>query len=159
MAKGEMSREEKLQLNRDRQKAVRDAWKRESELVRKGEGTVNWSKKQQEEMMKTGRVSGYEGHHMKSVQAYPEYAAEADNIQFLSHDEHLEAHNSGKEKSGYRSPTNGYYDTETKKMHTFRSYQPQKPKTIKLTKPIHSAQQSEQSKAVVRRRGVISRER
>lgn len=30
-----MSKEEKIQLNRDRQKAVRDAWNREKEFVSK----------------------------------------------------------------------------------------------------------------------------
>lgn len=76
-----MSREEKLQLNRDRQKAVRNAWNREKELVGKGKGTVDWSAEQQKELMETGRVKGYEGQHMKSVNEYPEYAGSADNIQ------------------------------------------------------------------------------
>ena len=56
-----MTREEKLQLIRDRQKAVRDAWSREKTLVCQGKGTVNWNSEQQRELMEKGRVSGYEG--------------------------------------------------------------------------------------------------
>lgn len=135
-----MSREEKLQLNRDRQKAVRDAWNREKELVCKGEGTVDWSVEQQKELMEKGHVKGYEGQHMKSVNEYPEYAASADNIQFLTHDEHLEAHNSGMEKSGYHSPTNGYYDVSTKKMHSFGSQPPRAPKAFELSNPWYKSE-------------------
>lgn len=130
-----MSREEKLQLNRDRQKAVRDAWSREKELVSKGKGTVDWSAEQQKELMETGRVKGYEGQHMKSVNEYPEYAGSAENIQLLTHEEHLEAHNSGEEKSGYHSPTNGYYDVSTKTMHSFGENPPRAPETIELSNP------------------------
>ena len=90
-----MTREEKLQLIRDRQKAVRDAWSREKTLVCQGKGTVNWNSEQQRELMEKGRVSGYEGQHMKSVSQYPEYASSADNIQFLTHEDHLAAHNMG----------------------------------------------------------------
>lgn len=128
-----MTREEKLQLNRDRQKAVRDAWVREKSYVQQGKGTVDWTPEQQKELLETGRVKGYEGQHMKSCAQYPEYAASADNIQLLSHDNHLAAHNSGKSKSGYRSPTNGYYDCSTGKMISFGSKPPKAPKAIKLS--------------------------
>ena len=116
-----MTREEKLQLIRDRQKAVRDAWSREKTLVCQGKGTVNWNSEQQRELMEKGRVSGYEGQHMKSVSQYPEYASSADNIQFLTHEDHLAAHNMGNvnEQNGYHSVTNGYYDPETHEMHSF----------------------------------------
>ena len=132
-----MSREEKLKLNRDRQKAVRDAWNRERELVGKGKVTVDWSAEQQKELMETGRVKGYEGQHMKSVNEYPEYAGSAENIQFLTHKEHIEAHNSGTEKSGYHSATNGYYDATTKTMHSFGDNPPRVPETIELTNPCY----------------------
>ncbi|MBR5800454.1 MAG: hypothetical protein IKY23_10390 [Lachnospiraceae bacterium] len=132
-----MSREEKLQLNRDRQKAVRDAWSREKELVSKGKGTVDWSIEQQKEIMETGRVKGYEGQHMKSVNEYPEYAGSSDNIQFLTHEEHLEAHNSGEEKAGYHSPTNGYYDVSSKTMYSFGDNPPKAPETLELSNPCY----------------------
>lgn len=167
-----MSREEKLQLNRERQKAVRDAWNREKVLVSEGKGTVDWSVEQQKELMENGRVKGYEGQHMKSVNEYPEYAGSADNIQFLTHDEHLEAHNSGEEKAGYHSPTNGYYDASSKTMYSFGDNPPHAPETIELTNPCYkgesnsngqdkgyshnvsnSEQQSQQSNVVVNSHG------
>lgn len=130
-----MSREEKLKLNRERQKAVREAWCRERLLVSQGKGTVDWTAEQQKELMETGRVKGYEGQHMKSVNAYPEYAGTADNIQFLTHEDHLEAHNSGKEKMGYHAATNGYYDISSRTMHSFGDAAPHAPETIDLSTP------------------------
>ncbi len=44
-----------------------------------------------------------EGHHMKSVEAYPELQGDADNIQLLSRDEHTLAH-----EGSMRNPTNSY---------------------------------------------------
>ena len=110
-----MTREEKLQLNKDRKRAVKEAWSREKELVCNGKGTVDWTVEQQNELIEKGHVSGYEGQHMKSVNEYPEYAGCVDNIQLLSHEEHLAAHNCSEisEKKGYHSPTNGYYDVKT----------------------------------------------
>lgn len=130
-----MTREEKLQLNRDRQKAVREAWAREKSLCAQGKGTVDWSRAQQAELMSRGKVSGFEGQHMKSVSAYPEHAADPNNIQLLSHEDHLAAHNSGQEQSGYRSPTNGCYDPETGTMHSFGDGPPQAVEVIELSDP------------------------
>lgn len=144
-----MSREEKLQLNRDRQKAVRDAWCRERELVCQGKGTIDWTFEQQRELIETGRVKGYEGQHMKSVNEYPEYAASVDNIQFLTHDEHLEAHNCGEEKSGYHSPTNGYYDTSTKTMYSFGDNPPHAPEAIELSAPYYKGNSNSNGKEKV----------
>ena len=127
--------EEKQELNRLRKKAVRAAWAREQELCRSGMGTVNWTKAQQRELLATGRVSGYEGQHMKSVSKYPQYAGDPDNIQLLSHDAHLEAHNWGRGRSGYRSPTNGYYDSSTQTMHSFRRGAPRAPEARALSSP------------------------
>ncbi len=47
---------------------------------------------------------------MKSAEAYPDYAGDPDNIQFLigrnmDVNEHLDAHN-----GNYQNLTNGYYD-------------------------------------------------
>ncbi len=140
-----MTREEKLQLNRERQKAVREAWSREKKLVEQGKGTVNWNEKQQKELMEKGYVKGYEGQHMKSVSKYPQYAGSVDNIQLLSHEDHLAAHNSGKEKSGYRSPTNGYFDSNNKTMHSFGKNPPRAPKTIQLSTPCYQSSASSNS--------------
>lgn len=132
-----MTREEKLQLNKERQKAVREAWSREKDLVSKGRGTVDWTYEQQKELIETGRVQGFEGQHMKSVNEYPEYAGSLDNIQLLSHDDHLAAHNcsSLNDKSGYHSPTNGFYDTKTNEIVSFDDGPPRAPKVIELSNP------------------------
>ena len=127
-----MTTEEKKRINSERQMAVRKAWKREKELVQQGMGTVNWTEQQQKELLERGAVKGYEGQHMKSVSKFPEFAGSVDNIQLLSHEEHLEAHNSGIKKSGYRSPTNGYYDPQTKIMNDFGDRAPSPPKPMRL---------------------------
>lgn len=114
-----MTREEKLRLNRDRQYAVREAWKREKELVQKGMGTRDWTFEEQKELMENGYVRGYEGQHMISCSLDASQAANPDNIQFLTHDDHLDAHNQAGGQ-GYLSPTNGFYDEDT---HTLRNFE------------------------------------
>ncbi|MDY4488185.1 MAG: hypothetical protein SPE18_09070 [Candidatus Limivicinus sp.] len=79
-----MSNEDKKRLAYERQNAVRNAWKEEKSRVEAGLGTGNWSQKERAELLERGSVSGYEGHHMKSVGLYPEYAGDSNNIQFLS---------------------------------------------------------------------------
>lgn len=130
-----MTREEKLQLNKDRKRAVKGAWSRERELVSNGKGTVDWTREQQQELIEKGHVSGFEGQHMKSVNEYPEYAGCVDNIQLLSHDDHLAAHNCSElsDKKGYHSPTNGYYDVNTKTIQSFGDGPPRAPEVIDLT--------------------------
>ena len=151
-----MNRDEKLELNRQRQRAVRAAWSREKELCLRGQGTVNWTRAQQRELLSTGRVSGYEGQHMKSVSKYPQYAGDPNNIQLLTHKEHLAAHNYGRGKSGYLSPTNGYYDPSTQKMHSFGRGAPQQPEAFRLSSPCRketertTAQDQKQNRSVSR---------
>lgn len=130
-----MTREEKLQLNKERKRAVKEAWDREKNLVSNGKGTVDWTREQQRELFEKGHVSGYEGQHMKSVNEYPEYAGCVDNIQLLSHEEHLAAHNCSElsEKKGYHSPTNGYYDVKTNSIQSFGDGPPRAPEVIDLT--------------------------
>lgn len=111
-----VTNEEKKQLMRLRQSAVRKAWKAEKIRVQNGVGTRNWTSKEQKELLERGSVHGYEGHHMKSVSLFPEYAGEPQNIQFLTEDEHF----FGAHQSSYQRPTNGYYDPETKEMHEFK---------------------------------------
>lgn len=109
-----LTNEEKKRLSNERQRAVRNAWKEEKERVKSGQGTRDWSPAQQKELIQRGAVSGYEGHHMKSVSLYPEYAGDSKNIQFLSEEEHFEAH-----QGNYHNATNGYYDPETQTMNEF----------------------------------------
>lgn len=116
MQKHELTNEEKKQLSYQRQTAVRLAWRCEKNRVQEGYGTRNWSASEQEELISEGVVHGYEGHHMKSVSLFPEYAGDPKNIQFLSETEHLwGAHN-----GNYHTPTNGYYDPMTGIMHDFK---------------------------------------
>lgn len=140
-----MTREERLQLNRDRQKAVRDAWAREKELINQGKGTVDWTADQQREIQETGRVKGYEGQHMKSCSQYPVYAKEADNIQLLSHEDHLAAHNCEGQQGGYRNPTNGYYDARTGSMEPFGENPPRAPKELELSDPKYQGHETIES--------------
>ena len=114
MASG-LTNEEKKRLSNERQNAVRNAWKEEKERVKNGQGTRDWTPSQQRELLQRGAVSGYEGHHMKSVSLYPEYAGDPSNIQFLSEDEHL----NGAHQGSYHNATNGYYDPETQTMNNF----------------------------------------
>ena len=102
-----------------RQQAVDRAWEREVELVREGKGTRQWTPEEQKELLSTGKVEGYQGHHMQSVNTYPENAGNPDNIQFLTHDEHF----NGAHNSSYYNQTNGYYDPQTKTMNEFKDNQ------------------------------------
>ena len=102
----------KNQLNYRRSLGVSRAWNRERELVQRGRGTRRWSVKEQKELLKTCRVKGYQGHHMKSVAKHPEYADNPKNIQFLNsrkgNNEHLKAH-----RGNYRNESNGRYNVQT----------------------------------------------
>ena len=112
-------------LSAEKQKAVRKAWKQEKELVEKtGQGTREWTIEEKQELLKTGRVKGYEGQHMKSAAAFPEYAGDPNNIQFLKGrnmdiNEHLEAH-----MGNYSNITNWYYDPKTGVYIDFGEYMP-----------------------------------
>lgn len=117
MMSSDMSNEEKRRLVNERQNAVRNAWKLESERIKLGKGTRIWSKEQQEEILTRGSVKGYEGHHMKSVSLYPEYAGNPQNIQFLNEEEHLY----GAHQGNYHNLTNGYYDPNNKVMIEFEN--------------------------------------
>lgn len=124
-------------------KAVREAWKRERELVLAGKGTRDWDEEQQLEIIELGKVYddegfAFAGQHMKSVAAHPEHQGNPNNIQLLSNSEHLDAH-----KGKWQNPTNWYYnpdvlpDTpEEKKYKDFGDADPIAPEPIKLSSPI-----------------------
>lgn len=102
-------------------KAIRLAWDKEHELVLKGQGTRDWTEAQQKDILDPEKGKAYddygrafEGQHMKSVEKYPEYQGNPDNIQFLTKTEHLEAH-----KGNWKKPTNWYYNPITKDFHLF----------------------------------------
>jgi RHS repeat-associated protein len=92
------------QIKNLRQSAVRQAWKQEKALVKKtGEGTRRWKESESKELLKTGKVKGYEGHHIKSVKSHPKYTGNPDNIEFVKKgSEHLSKHG-----GDYKNPTSG----------------------------------------------------
>lgn len=117
-------------------KAIRDAWEKEKILVQKGEGTRNWTPEQQKSIIDYGKAydengKAFEGHHMKSAEEYPEYQGDADNIQFLTREEHRAAHN-----GDFRNSTNGYYNPETQLTIDFGKEKYIPCEVIKLTEPI-----------------------
>lgn len=113
---GKLRSDSQRSLQAERQRAVDKAWAAEVELVREGKGTRQWTAAEQKELLSTGKVEGYYGHHMQSVKNYPENAGNKDNIQFLSYDEHI----NGAHKRNTRNSTNGYYDPQTGQMHEFK---------------------------------------
>ncbi|MFV0505706.1 MAG: RHS repeat-associated core domain-containing protein [Bacteroidales bacterium] len=91
---GRKSKKDKQrELNNKRQKAVKKAWKQEQELVwRTNKGTRDWNDDEIKELKETGKVSGYEGHHINDVSNNHKQADNPNNIEFLARDEHLAAH-------------------------------------------------------------------
>ena len=123
---------------RERNKAIRLAWEREQKLVSEGKGTRDWSQDQQKDILDPGKGKAYdengrafEGQHMKSAAEYPEYQGDPDNIQFLTREEHLEAH-----RGSWQNPTNWYYNPETKKFADFGESKPTPCTAINLSKPV-----------------------
>ena len=119
-------------------KAVQGFWNNERDLIKQGQGTRNWSVQEQIEIMNFKSSGGerknaaaptygqgkaseygmsydkYEGQHMKSAEAHPEFQGDPNNIQALTRDEHQQAHS-----GDFRNPTNGYYDPQTGQMTDF----------------------------------------
>jgi len=100
-------------------KAIEEAWEKEFNNVLEGKGTRDWTSEQQNDILEKGRAydengKAFEGHHMKSVEAYPEHQGNSENIQFLSREEHKAAHN-----GNYQNPTNGSYDPGTGETKNF----------------------------------------
>ncbi len=86
--------------DRDRRRAVELAWKMEQQLVSStGRGTRDWTELEIKELLATGKVSGYQGHHINSVSSNPQQAANPNNIQFLKPSEHLDVHGGNWNKS------------------------------------------------------------
>ena len=71
--------------------AVRMAWEQERSLVqRTGQGTRDWSAAELEILKNGGIPSGYQGHHINSVNGSPELAGDPNNIQFATPEEHFQ---------------------------------------------------------------------
>ena len=100
-------------------KAIRNAWKNEQNLVKEGKGTRDWTVTQQKDILERGKAfdengKSFEGQHMRSVEIHPESQGDPKNIQFLTRAEHLDAHG-----GSWRNPTNWFYDPVTKTKYDF----------------------------------------
>ena len=109
-----------------RTQAVKDFWTHEQALIKEGKCTRDWMPEQIEDILniseKTGVMSingepavdlagkKYYGHHMKSVAEHPEYAGDWRNIEPLDYKEHYE----GAHEKNTHSPTDAYYNPDTK---------------------------------------------
>lgn len=88
-------------IESDRRAAVREAWKIEAENVRNGRlGTVDWTPELRRELVETGKVKGFDGHHINSVHDNPNLARNPNNIKFTNN--HLDEHG-----GNWRNPTKG----------------------------------------------------
>jgi hypothetical protein len=117
-------------------KAIRKAWEYEKQLVSDGKGTRDWTKEQQQDILDKGKAydddgKAFEGHHMKSAEAYPDYQGNSDNIQFLTRAEHKDAH-----EGNFQNSTNGYYDPSIRLTTDFGNGAPVPCKIVELSKPI-----------------------
>lgn len=134
----------------ERNKAVREAWIKEQNLVQEGKGTRAWTPEQQKDILEKGKAyddsgKAIEGQHMKSAEQYPEYQGDPGNIQFLTRAEHLEAHN-----GNWQNPTNWYFNPVTKEKIEFGDGPFIPCETIQLPEPIIKIQiKSDDEKEVV----------
>lgn len=118
--------------------AVRKAWKNEQRLVSEGRVTRDWTPEQQRDILdpKIGAASDennevFRGHHMQSVELFPQYQGDPENIQFLSKEEHLKAHD-----GSFRILTNWYYNPVTEKKEPFEDDKYKPCKIIYLSNPV-----------------------
>ncbi|XP_061686583.1 teneurin-3 isoform X6 [Syngnathoides biaculeatus] len=75
-------------LEHARQRALTSAWTREQQRVRDGEEGVRvWTEGEKRQLLSSGKVLGYEGYYVLSIEQYPELADSDNNIQFLRQSE------------------------------------------------------------------------
>lgn len=102
-----------------RSSAVNEAWNQERQLVLQGRGTRDWTVSQQEELVRTGKVSGFDGSHMLDASSNPSVANSPDNIQFLTYEEHIYGAHGG----NTHNPTTGHFDPATGETETINPRQ------------------------------------
>ena len=91
-------------IEKARNEAVKKAWRHERANVLKGKSTYRWTEAQIAELTKHGKVKGFDGHHINSVNDAAGLAGNPDNIRFLPDTEHRSLH---KDNGGTKSPTKG----------------------------------------------------
>uniref|UniRef100_A0A6I8P921 Teneurin-1 n=1 Tax=Ornithorhynchus anatinus TaxID=9258 RepID=A0A6I8P921_ORNAN len=75
-------------LETARQRAVAQAWTKEQRRLREGEeGIRAWTEGEKQQLLSTGRVQGYDGYFVLSVEQYLELSDSADNIHFMRQSE------------------------------------------------------------------------
>lgn len=86
---GSSADEEKARiLEMARQKAVTQAWARERQRLRDGEeGSRIWTEGEKQQLLGSGKVQGYDGYYVVSVDQYPELADSVNNIHFMKQTE------------------------------------------------------------------------
>jgi hypothetical protein len=80
--------------------AVAQAWRDEQARVKAtGSGTTDWLPGEIVELLESGRVKGYQGHHVNSVKWSLDnvgdpmwYIRNPNNVEFLNRADHLDAH-------------------------------------------------------------------
>ncbi|KAK5868949.1 hypothetical protein PBY51_009918 [Eleginops maclovinus] len=67
-----------------RQRSVAQAWARERQRLRDGEeGSRTWTEGEKQQLLGSGKVQGYDGYYVVSVDQYPELADSVNNIHFM----------------------------------------------------------------------------
>ncbi|KAI4886913.1 hypothetical protein NFI96_030427, partial [Prochilodus magdalenae] len=85
-ASAEEAREHVLELAR--QRAVEQAWAREQGRLLDGEeGSRPWTEAERQQLLSGGKVAGYDGYFVLSVEQYLELADSANNIHFMRQSE------------------------------------------------------------------------
>ncbi|HCB15036.1 MAG TPA: hypothetical protein DEP36_15930 [Gammaproteobacteria bacterium] len=107
-----------------RRSAVRKAWAQEHKLVTMtSRGTRKWTPAEKQQLLKTGKVKGYEGHHINSVKTHPHLAGKPNNVMFLTGPAkkyptlakpgmHQRAHARAKQRYGHSSTRGPLIDRE-----------------------------------------------
>lgn len=74
-------------LHHAKGQALRKAWHRERDLLRLGfTGSVDWSQREVEEILKVGYSMSFEGEYVHDINVYPELAEDPFNIKFVKKD-------------------------------------------------------------------------
>ncbi|GEM_PF-2419997 len=73
-----------------------------ADILMGGNGTGRWNEEQRQEICRTGKIHGYQGHHINSVADHPELQADPNNILFCTREKHLKLH-----RGSFRNPTTG----------------------------------------------------
>ncbi|KAM6973576.1 LOW QUALITY PROTEIN: teneurin-4 [Aplochiton taeniatus] len=85
---GSVDEEKARVLELARQRAVAQAWLRERQRLREGEeGSRAWTEGEKQQLLGSGKVQGYDGYYVVSVDQYPELSDSASNVHFMRQSE------------------------------------------------------------------------